>query len=106
MRSGDDAGMAIPDDQLRVATGWVEIKVLGGPDVVLTSRGYAPVLVVQHVLTGLFYRLYIGAKTLAEPLEKMRQENGGFVGLRLRIRKESMDPMSKYQVEELSGSGR
>ena len=76
------------------------MKLFPSPDVVLTFRGYAPILRVQKCRTGVEYSLYISAKSLAEPLEELRKNNGGiFKGIQLRIRKESMEQMSKYQIE-------
>lgn len=89
--------------QLKVGTGWIEVEVLGGPDVQLTFKGYVPWLHVKVPLTGLEYRLLIGAKTLAEPLERMRNANAGrFVGLKFRLRKASMEQMAPYEFEPLA----
>ena len=85
---------------LKVSTGWIPLEIISEPDVVLTFRGYAPILRVQKCRTGVEYSLYISAKSLAEPLEELRKNNGGiFKGIRLRIRKESMEQMSKYEIE-------
>ena len=85
---------------LKVSTGWIPLEIVSEPDVVLTFRGYAPILRVQKCRTGVEYSLYISAKSLAEPLEELRKNNGGiFKGIQLRIRKESMEQMSKYQIE-------
>lgn len=86
--------------QLRVGTGWISIRVISEPDVVLTFRGYAPILAVKEERTGLEYTLYITAKSLAEPLEALRTDNGGnFTGLTFRIRKETDEPMSRYELQ-------
>ena len=92
---------AVPS--LKVSTGWIEIEIISEPDVVLTFRGYAPILRVRKSRTGVEYLLYISAKSLAEPLEELRKNNVGiFKGIRLRIRKESMEQMSKYEIEVMN----
>ena len=85
---------------LKVSTGWIELEVISEPDVVLTFRGYAPILRVRKSKTHVEYLLYISAKSIAEPLEELRKNNAGvFKGIRLRIRKESMEQISKYELE-------
>ena len=88
---------------LRVGTGWIELEVISQPDVYLTFKGYVPFVYVRNVRTGLEYGLYISAKSVSEPLEELRKNNNRrFEGIRMRIRKESMDRMSKYELEELN----
>ena len=85
---------------LKVGTGWIELEIVSEPDVILTFRGYAPILRVRNSRTSLEYSLYISARSLAEPLEALRNSNSGnFKGIRFRIRKESMEPMAKYEIE-------
>ena len=85
---------------LKVGTGWIDLEIVSEPDVVLGFRGYAPILRVRKSRTGVEYILYISAKSLAEPLEELRNNNGGiFKGLQLRVRKESMEKTSKYEIE-------
>ena len=89
-----------PLPSLKVSTGWIELEIISEPNVVLTFKGYAPILRVRKSRTGVEYILYISAKSLAEPLEELRKNNGGiFKGIQLRIRKESMEKMSKYEIE-------
>jgi hypothetical protein len=84
---------------LPVGTGWIPLEATDEPTVVLTFKGYAPVLPVKNRRNGLVYILYISAKSLAEPLEKFRASNGGlFKGLTFEIRKESEDRFAKYEV--------
>lgn len=84
---------------LKASTGWIELRIISEVNVALGVRGYSPILEVAAVKTGLQYTLYISAKSLAEPLERLRIANGGqFTGICLSIRKESQDPMSKYEV--------
>ena len=67
----------------------------------LTFKGYAPILRVRKLSNELEYILYISAKSLGEPLEKLRKNNGGvFKGIQFRVRKGGKEPMSPYEIEE------
>ena len=89
-----------PLPSLKVSTGWIELEIISEPDVVLTFKGYAPILKMHKSRTGVEYMLYISAKSLAEPLEELRKNNGGiFKGIQLRIRKKGMEKTSKYEIE-------
>ena len=87
--------------QLKLGTGWVRIEILSESDVQLTFKGYVPWVHVKVSLTGLEYCFYIGAKSLAEQLEKYRQANAGRVkGVVVKVRKASMDKMAPYECEQ------
>jgi hypothetical protein len=87
---------------LRVGTGWIDLAVIGEPNVIQTFKGYAPVLPVKVIATHLDYFLYISAKSIAEKLEPLRQANAGaFNGLRLSIRKTSDDQFAPYEVKAI-----
>jgi hypothetical protein len=92
--------MATPT--LTVGTGWIALEVTDEPTVVLTFKGYAPVLSVKNRRNGLPYVMYISAKSLAEPLEKLRLSNGGsFKGLTFEVRKENDDKFAKYELRNV-----
>lgn len=83
---------------LKVGTEWIAIEVLSEPLVIMSLRGYAPVLEVQAPAGK--HILYISSKSISEGLEPKRQANGGrFSGLKLRVRKASEDKMAPYEVE-------
>lgn len=87
-------------DTLKVGTGWIELTVCSEPLLVLTARGYAPVLIVTVAKSGLQYKVYISAKSLAERLEVLRKGNNGlFRDLKFRLRKSGAESMSPYEVE-------
>ena len=87
---------------LKVSTGWIELEVISEAEVVLTFKGYAPVLRVRKLSNDLEYILYISARSLGESLEAMRKNNQGlFAGIQFRIRKESIDQMAKYEIEAI-----
>ena len=86
--------------QLKVNTGWIELEITSEPDVLLTFKGYAPILHVRKLNNDLEYILYISAKSLGEPLEKLRENNGGvFQGIQFRVRKKDATPMAPYEIE-------
>ena len=87
---------------LKVSTGWIEIEIISEPDVVLTFRGYTPILQVRKIRTSVEFILYIAPKSLASPLEELREKNTGiFKGIRFRVRKATKDQMALYEVETI-----
>lgn len=88
---------------LKISTDWIELIVIGEPDVMITFKGYAPVLPVKLINNGLDYYMYISAKSLSEKLEPLRQNNNGlFNNLKLSIRKISEDKFSTYDLKLVS----
>ena len=88
------------DTRLVIGIGWTEVEVLSEAFVVMTARGYAPAVSVQVPTTGLSYYLFISAKTLATPLDTLRDNNAGrFTGLHFRLRKASKDTMSRGGIK-------
>ncbi len=84
---------------LKVGVDWVSVEVVSEPYVVMGFRGYAPVVDVTGP-TGK-QMLYISSKSISEGLDPLVQANGGkFLGLKLRLRKESEDRMAAYAVEK------
>lgn len=93
---------AMPErkDPLRVDTTAVVVKILTEPYVINTTRGYAPAVNVEVEETGEERTMFIGAKSLADPLQKMVESNSGmFAGLKLRLKKQSEDRYAGYIVE-------
>lgn len=89
----------------RVGTSWTEVTIASEVDVALTFRGYAPVLTVMDHHSKLEYQWFIGAKSIGETLENMRQQNGGyFSGLHLRICKASEDRFAGYLIEQIENT--
>ena len=85
---------------LTVSTGWVEVAIISEPLVIMTWKGYAPVIRVRAIKTGLDYLMYLSAKSLAEGLEPLRNANNGvFSGLKIAIRKQSDEKFAKYEVQ-------
>lgn len=85
---------------LKVSVEWIELEIISESDVALTTFGYTPFLKAREIRTDVEYRLYISAKSLAEPLEKLRKNNSDtFEGIQFRIRKESTDRKARYEVD-------
>ena len=87
---------------ISVTTEAIVLKIVSEPTVLLTFRGYAPVVEVHldGEPAGETNYLYIAAKSLSEPLDDLRKKNGGkFTGIHLRLRKESTDKFAPYIVQ-------
>jgi len=96
--------VAMPErkDPLRVDTDGVTVKIVTEPFVINTTRGYAPAVNVTVEDTGEDRTMFIGAKSLADPLQQMVESNGGkFSGLRLTLRKQSEDRYAGYIVQRV-----
>ena len=86
---------------LKVKTEWVSVEILSEPYVVMTFRGYAPVVDVKAPGEADPLGLFISSKSISLGLDAFVKENGGkFSGLKLRLRKESDDRMAPYVVEK------
>ena len=87
---------------LKVSTGWIELEIISEPDVILTFRGYAPILRVRKISNNLEYIFYISAASLGKTLEELRQNNTGiFNGIQFRVRKKDATPMAPYELEAI-----
>ena len=84
---------------LKVGTEWIPVEIASEARVVMSMRGYAPVLEVRAPAGA--HILYISSKSISEALEPLRQANAGnFAGLKLKLRKASEDKMAPYEVEK------
>ena len=87
---------------LKVSTGWIELEIISEPDVILTYRGYAPILQVRKISNDLEYIFYISAASLGPTLEGLRQNNAdSFIGIQFRVRKKEATPMAPYEIEAI-----
>jgi hypothetical protein len=83
---------------LKVGVEWVTVEITSEPYVVMGFRGYAPVVDVQG--PGGKQILYISSKSISEGLDPLvMARDGKFLGLKVRLRKESEDRMAAYEVE-------
>ena len=84
---------------LKVGVNWITAEVASEPFVVMSIRGYAPVVDVKTP-EGEFI-LYISSKSISDGLEAMLRTTGGaFKGLKFKVKKESEDKMARYIVEK------
>ena len=89
---------------VKIGTERVKIRLLAEVDVVMTFKGYAPVVRCRVEGEDQEQMLYISAKSLAQHLERMRGLNGGhFTGLEFFLRKESNEKLAQYIVEDSGG---
>jgi len=87
-------------DPLRVDAAGVVVRILTEPYVINTTRGFAPAVNVEVEETSEERTMFIGAKSLADPLQKMVDANSGkFTGLKLSLKKQSDDRYAPYIVE-------
>lgn len=87
---------------LKVGTGWIELEIISEPDVILTFRGYAPILRVRKISNNLEYIFYISAASLGKTLEELRKNNASaFNGIQFRVRKKDATPMAPYELEAI-----
>ena len=85
---------------MKVSIEWIELEIISESDVVLTTFGYTPFLLVREIATDIDHRFYISAKSLAIPLEKLRKDNNDlFEGIQFRVRKENADQKAPYEVD-------
>lgn len=88
--------------KLDITTEPVIFEIVSEPYVVLTYRGYAPVVDVKPREDNEVKCLYITASSLSQGIEEQRQKNDGkFSGINLRVKKESEDRFAKYVVESV-----
>ncbi len=89
------------DQRLRVGTGGVDVEIVSEPEVAVTRRGYAPILRVRVLRSGLPHYLFISPISLTEQLERIRAARGRLAGTRIKLSKKSEDQYSPYVLEIL-----
>lgn len=83
---------------LKVGVEWIPVEVLSEPYVVMTIRGFAPVVDVKTP-GGEF--ILISSKSMSDGLVPLLEPaDGKFKGLKFRVKKESEDKMARYVVEK------
>ena len=90
-------------EYLMISTEAVVVTIVSEPRVVMTYRGYAPVVEVQVEGEDAKRLMYINSKSISTTLENLKNENDGkFSGIKIRIRKESNDKFAKYIIDKTS----
>lgn len=88
--------------RLVVGTDWVPIEFVSDPFITVTFRGYAVAIQIKVIATQLEYTLLLGAKSLSDPLENLREQSGGVLtGQRCAIRKTGPERTAAYEVREI-----
>jgi hypothetical protein len=84
---------------LKVGVEPIAVEITSEPYVVMTVRGYAPVVDVKGPQGD--FILYISSKSMSDGLDPMVKAAGGtFKGLKVKVKKESDDKMARYIVEK------
>ncbi len=90
-------------EYLIISTDAIVVEIVSEPKVVMTYRGYAPVVEVKVEGEAQNRLMYINSKSISTTLETLRLENNGkFTGITIRIRKESNDKFAKYIIDKAS----
>jgi len=84
-------------ERLVVGETWVSVELQSDLFVVPTSLGYSPALLVKSS-EGSFKHLLCGAKSIKEPLERLRREHGTITGLVISLRKMTNEKTAPYQL--------
>lgn len=104
---GDDNTFSIHDIKNKVGTNaprmtigesWQQVKILSDPFVIKTGLGYTAAINVVDLKTNTIHHIIIGAKSISNDLEKIRNEFGTLSNIQLKIRKQSADPKSLYEI--------
>ena len=90
-------------EYLIISTDAVVVEIVSEPRVVMTYRGYAPVVEVKVDGEAANKLMYINSKSISTTLEGLKNNNSGnFTGIKVRIRKESNDKFAKYIIDKTS----
>ena len=88
--------------QFKASTEWRDIEIISEEFVILTAYGYVPAVKIKVGKKNYDQLLYISPKTLAEPLDKLKEKNNNkFTGIKIDVKKSSSDKFSKYEINEL-----
>jgi len=100
MAGGQQATKGEKRGSISFSTDPIKVKIISEPYVILTQRGYAPVVDIEAEEKPEASMMYISASSLSQALEGFRSENDmKFSGISIKIRKESSDRFAKYVVE-------
>ena len=88
---------------LKINTGDIEIEILDNyPKVIFSTQKYLPYLKVKVLKTGLEKKLYVSAMSLGSQLNKIYEDKGSLLNLKLNLKKENDTQFAKYIVEILN----
>ena len=84
--------------RLAIEEAWVDFEIQSDPFVVPTARGYAPAVLVRRDNAAHSEYVLIGAKSLAQELERLRTKLGTLRGCRVSVRKQGADKIAPYSL--------
>lgn len=87
--------------RMTIGETWREIKIVSDPFVVKTGMGYTAAMNVIELKTHTIHHILVGAKSLSNELEIIRNKFGSLSDIEIKIRKQSSDPKSQYEIKKL-----
>lgn len=85
--------------RLAISEKWCEIQIISDPFVIKTSMGYTAAVNVIDLRAQNVHHLIVGAKSVSNELEALRNKFGTLENLQIKIRKQSADPKSPYEIK-------
>lgn len=77
---------------------WRDVKIVSDPFVIKTSMGYTAAINVIDLKTNSIHHIIAGAKSISNELEIIRNKFGTLSNVEIKIRKQSSDPKSSYEI--------
>jgi len=77
---------------------WKDINIVSDPFVIKTGMGYTAAINVIEMKSNTIHHIIVGAKSLGSELESIRSKFGSLAGVSIRIRKQSVDQRSPYEL--------
>jgi hypothetical protein len=85
--------------RLAIDENWAEVTIISDPFVIKTGMGYTAAINVLAMKSNAIHHIIVGAKSLSNELEIVRTKNGSLVGVALKIRKQSTEQKSLYELK-------
>ncbi len=85
--------------RLLIDQNWKDVEIRSDPFVIKTSIGYTAAINVLEKKSNSIQHIIVGAKSISSELDFIRVKYGSLVGIALRIRKQSVDQKSPYEIE-------
>lgn len=85
--------------RLKIDENWKCVTIKSDPFVIKTSMGYTAAINILEKTSNAIHHIIVGSKSISGELDFIRTKQGSLVGIELRIRKQSIDPKSPYEIE-------
>jgi len=85
--------------RLTIDENWSEVRIISDPFVIKTGMGYTAAINVLEIKSNAIHHIIVGAKSIGNELEAVRIKNGSLVGVALKIRKQSTEQKSLYELK-------